>query len=624
MKARFEIFVIILLTIFTGMSTTGAQSPELGSIANFVLFTSEGALVNTGISHVNGDIGTDVGAITGFGPPTVVYGNIESSNAATMQAKIDLQVAYQQLFNTASTSTDHDAVFGGGETLLAGVYSIAAAGSLAGNLILNAQGNPNAIFIFKFGGAFTTGAGSSVTLINGAQATNVYWIAEGAISMAASTAMKGTLIANNGAISLGAGGNLVGRMLSTIGEASIYASRISLTPFPFLNPGETPNLGTVANFAIFTSGGAIDNTSTSNITGDIGTEVGAITGFDPPSVVNGSFEIDNAATAQATIDLDAAYVQLYFTPPTSTEHAAVFGLGETLTPGVYSIAAAGSVDGNLVLDGQGNPNAVFIFKFGGALTTGAGATVTLINGASASNIFWISEGAISMAATTIMKGRMIANNGAISMGVGGNLEGNMWSTLGAASVYEDVINIPGSVASFPIRLYSFSGLCKRQQVVLSWMTISEINNDFFSVERSGVDRNWEQVGTVGGNGTTFDLHHYTLTDLRPSSEISFYRLKQTDFNGHVEYSKTISVKNCGNHLPALVVYPNPSDGYFQLKLYGNLNPPESIEIYNAQGQKIYEDDGYLLKFDISNRPAGFYYMNVYWNSKAVVLKLILK
>ncbi|MDZ4708163.1 MAG: hypothetical protein SH818_07130 [Saprospiraceae bacterium] len=100
MKARFEIFVIILLTIFTGMSTTGAQSPELGSIANFVLFTSEGALVNTGISHVNGDIGTDVGAITGFGPPTVVYGNIESSNAATMQAKIDLQVAYQQLFNT--------------------------------------------------------------------------------------------------------------------------------------------------------------------------------------------------------------------------------------------------------------------------------------------------------------------------------------------------------------------------------------------------------------------------------------------------------------------------------------------------------------------------------------------
>lgn len=306
---------------------------------------------------------------------------------------------------------------------------------------MDAQGDSGAVFIFKFGGAFTTGAGSRVILINGAQASNVYWIAEGEIAMAAGTSMQGTMIANNGAISIGDGGALVGRMLSTLGAVSIYGSRISLTPFPFLDEGETPDLGTVADFAIFTSGGLVSNTAASNITGDIGTDVGDVTGFGS-AVVNGSIEISNLVTAQATVDLDAAYVLLYFTPPTVTDHAAVFGLGETLTAGVYSRADAGSVSGTLILDGQGNQNAVFIFKFGGALTTGDGTTVSLINGASACNVFWVSEGATSMAANTTMKGTMIANNGAIDMGDGGDLEGRMLSTLGAASVYQDSILHP--------------------------------------------------------------------------------------------------------------------------------------------------------------------------------------
>ena len=203
-----------------------SNAPNLGTAANFVLFTIAGAVGNTGISQITGNVGTNVGAITGFG--TSVTGFIYTPNTITVQCSTDLLAAYTQLNNTVPTSTTHTPAFGSGETLFAGVYSIAGAGSVAGNLTLDAQGNPNAVFIFKFDGAFTTGASTMINLVNGATACNVFWKAEGAISMAALTTMKGTLIANNGAISMGAGGILEGRMFSTTGAASVYAVSASL------------------------------------------------------------------------------------------------------------------------------------------------------------------------------------------------------------------------------------------------------------------------------------------------------------------------------------------------------------------------------------------------------------
>ena len=93
------------------------------------------------------------------------------------------------------------------------------------------------------------------------------------------------------------------------------------------------------------------------------------------------------STAQAVIDLQAAYNQLNAIVVTNATHGAVFGNGETLTAGVYSIAAAASMAGTLTLDGQNNPDAVFIFKIGAAFNTGAGTTVLLTNGVSACNVF---------------------------------------------------------------------------------------------------------------------------------------------------------------------------------------------------------------------------------------------
>ena len=139
--------------------------PNFGSAASFALFTTTEAVGNTGISNITGNIGTNSGAITGFGTSTVT-GSIYNNNSITAQCATDLETAYNQISSFTPTAA-HDAVFGNGEKLDAGVYSLGSAGSAAGVLTLDAQGNSSALFIFQIDGAFNTGAGTTVVLVNG-------------------------------------------------------------------------------------------------------------------------------------------------------------------------------------------------------------------------------------------------------------------------------------------------------------------------------------------------------------------------------------------------------------------------------------------------------------------------
>ncbi|WP_366186375.1 ice-binding family protein [Flavobacterium ovatum] len=202
-----------------------AVTVNLRSIENFTLYSSSGAVSNTAISDVTGNIGTNLGSVTGFGAPSVVSGSIETANSITAQAALDLNSICTQITNTITTnSTSGARAMGNGETLVPGVYFIGGATSIGGILTLDGQGDPNAQFIFKIGGAFTTAANATVVLINGASSANIFWMANGAIAMAASTNMSGTLIGNPGAVSMGADGQLLGRLLSTDGAISIYGT----------------------------------------------------------------------------------------------------------------------------------------------------------------------------------------------------------------------------------------------------------------------------------------------------------------------------------------------------------------------------------------------------------------
>ncbi|MFV5686504.1 ice-binding family protein [Flavobacterium sp. GB2R13] len=221
----------------------------------------------------------------GAGTYSVMFNGqyISSSAGTTARGIADLAAAYDEIIAIHTTNSTHAPTFGGGETISAGVYAIPGAGSISGTLTLD--GTASDVFIFKINGALTTAAGTTVTLTGGAQASNVFWVATsaGAMTIAATNKMVGSLFAKDAAASVGSGSTLEGRLFSNTGAITVGPSTIKI---PL---GSSPvNLGELSGYALFTSSGAIDNGGTSTITGNIGTNSGAVTGFASPTVVNGS------------------------------------------------------------------------------------------------------------------------------------------------------------------------------------------------------------------------------------------------------------------------------------------------------------------------------------------------
>ena len=92
-------------------------------------------------------------------------------------------------------------------------------------------------------------------------------------------------------------------------------------------------------------------------------------------------------------------------------HAAAFGTGEKISLGIYSIVGTGSVVGSITLNEEGNTDAVFIIKYLGAITIGATSRVILINETRTANVYWITKGAISVGAGSILKGPLFSHGG---------------------------------------------------------------------------------------------------------------------------------------------------------------------------------------------------------------------
>lgn len=211
------------ISIFCESNCTPAPAVDiLGVLSGFALFAKAGDVANTAISGINGIIGTNAGAITGYNNG-ISIGSEQIANTLTAQAAMDLDAAYISLMDLTPTAT-HTARFLN-ETLAAGVYHIPTAGSLGGIIILDAANDPNAIFVFRFAGAFNIDAASKIILINGARRCNVFWIggasaAGGALNIGASCEIQGTFLAHGGACNSGSGVFLAGRQFSTLGAVN--------------------------------------------------------------------------------------------------------------------------------------------------------------------------------------------------------------------------------------------------------------------------------------------------------------------------------------------------------------------------------------------------------------------
>jgi hypothetical protein len=214
-------FIALLSVLTSGLK---AQAPDLLSTTNFVLFTASGAFNSNGASTVvTGDVGTHVGAYT---PPAVLIGNAYVASPETAQAAADVALAYSDLAGV-TCNTVLTIPLGNGQILMPGNYCIGSAASLNADLILDAQGDPSAIFIFQIDGDLSTNTLSNIILLNGASFCNVYWQVNGAVSLGEGSTFLGTIIAA-GAINLLEGASLFGRGLSTAGAISLANNIVTL------------------------------------------------------------------------------------------------------------------------------------------------------------------------------------------------------------------------------------------------------------------------------------------------------------------------------------------------------------------------------------------------------------
>ena len=202
------------------------------------------------------------------------------------------------------------------------------------------------------------------------------------------------------------------------------------------------SLGTAANYAVL-AGSTVTNTGATTIAGSLGLSPGtSVTGF-PPGQVKGSIDAANSAALQAQNDLTAAYNAAAASPVTATIPVELGGTTET--PGVYaSPAGTFGITGTLTLDAQGDPNAVFIFEAASTLITASASNVVLVNGAQASNVFWVVGSSATLGTYSILRGNVLAQ-ASITVTTGATLDGRALARTAAVTLDTDTITLPSSI-----------------------------------------------------------------------------------------------------------------------------------------------------------------------------------
>ena len=399
MKTSFLLILTSATLLIFPKASNAQNAPALGAASSFALFTAVGAVDNQGPTTINGDIGTNAGAFNGF-PPGVVNGNIHVADTYATQAATAVQAAYDYM--SGITYVTEKAVYGGTPpvTLPPGSYFVKEATTLAGTLILDGGGNPNAKFFLMVNGALTTGANSRVVLQNGADPGNVYWQIRGLVTLGQNSVMRGTLLVD-GAINLVTGALLEGRGLSRAGAISPTSSTATL-PAPAAAPSPTQTFWLGDPFGTgttdwFTSGNWSNGVPTSVL------DAVVPTGTSPyPLVASGSavaksltigsgarftqgggtLDVTGSVDNSGTISATAGTVRL-----NGTTAQAIGGSGNTQFWGLANTNAAGanqagavSVHGALALTNgnlttNGKPLTLLSDAAGTALVDNTGGTV---------------------------------------------------------------------------------------------------------------------------------------------------------------------------------------------------------------------------------------------------------
>ncbi len=185
---------------------------------------------------------------------------------------------------------------------------------------------------------------------------------------------------------------------------------------------------------------------------------------------------------------------------------------------------------------------------------------------------WTNGGPIPTRPASMLPGRTLASGYALRYGL------SSFSQFGIATQ---------TIVPLPIELLSFTAVVNGKDVDLKWETATEVNNDFFTVERSADAMDFGFVDEIKGAGNSSQPINYFTKDREPLHGISYYRLKQIDFDGHYKYSNVVPVNIVSSSFEVLNTYNDPDAGSLQITLNCNINYLIQFDLYTLLGEKVY-------------------------------------
>jgi aspartate 1-decarboxylase len=238
-------------TLVTFAAYASAQS--LGSAENFAVLGAS-TVTNTGVSHITSNVGVSPGsAITGFPPGIITNGSLHAADGPATQAHADFAQAYNDFAGLASPPANNmSGTDLGGKTLTPGVYRFDTSATSAGALTFDAQNNPSARFVVQIGTTLVTSSNSSVVLLNGADARNVYFQVGSSATLGSGSSFIGNILAY-ASVTTVSGTTVTGRLMALNGAVTLDTNNVTsagLTPAQLLNISTRLNVQTDDNVSI--------------------------------------------------------------------------------------------------------------------------------------------------------------------------------------------------------------------------------------------------------------------------------------------------------------------------------------------------------------------------------------
>jgi hypothetical protein len=483
--------------------------------------------------------------------------------------------ADQAINGTAASQTFHHITMNKtGRSL--GVSGSTTTLTLNGNLTLTAGSFvPNTATALNVGGNFTNNAtytaGSGTVIFNGSSTQN--------ISGSSSTAFNGLTLNNtSGGVRLNTAASVNGALTLTSGVLTTTASEIL----------------TLGASATSTSGSA-----SSHVAGPM-KKIGN-TSFVFPVGKGGKWRrVGVSAMTNATTEITAEYFAQGYTDTTSLDVSL-----DKVSPNEYWM-----VDRTVTSD----PVKIKLYW--------EDADASSIENCDFLTIAHFTGGQWQREEATATGGSVCSGNGSGSLEMNGTV--STFSPFGFGSY--------GGGGALPVELVSFTAEAKAGVVKTKWITAIEINNDYFTVERSDDGVNFKMVGKVDGAGNSTQTLAYSFIDTDPLEGVSYYRLKQTDYDGQFSYSDIVMVRTTVVEEVKVSVFPNPAQSEVNIQL-SNVSDDVQISIYDQFGKLMYANvypstgsrSAQNIQLNVSNiLSAGVYFLNVSANQTVYKEKLVIQ